>query len=59
MAYYNEERVRNATVIADSSVILRKVSHEDFDKMEVVKKIFSRLAEKRMREKKEVSRKGE
>ncbi len=47
MAYYNKEKKRSATVIADSDVVLRKVSNEDFEKLPVIKKLFYRLAKKR------------
>jgi len=47
MAYYNKEKVRSATVIADSDVVLRKVSNENFEKLPVIKNLFYRLAKKR------------
>lgn len=47
MAYYNKERKRSATVIADCDVVLRKVSNEDFEKLPVIKNLFYRLAKKR------------
>ena len=47
MAYYNKEKKRNATVIADTDVVLRKVSNEDFERLPVIKKLFYRLARKR------------
>ncbi len=50
MAYYNKEKKRSATVIADSDVVLRKVSNDDFDKLPVIKNIFFRLAKKRREE---------
>lgn len=50
MAYYNKEKKRSATVIADSNVVLRKVSHEDFERLPVIKNIFYRLAQRRRSE---------
>lgn len=47
MAYYNKEKRRSATVVADSDVVLRKVSNEDFEKLPTIKKLFYRLAKKR------------
>lgn len=47
MAYYNKEKKRSATVIADTNVVLRKVSNEDFERLPVIKKLFYRLAKKR------------
>jgi class 3 adenylate cyclase len=47
MAYYNKEKKRSATVIADSNVVLRKVSNEDFEKLPIIKSIFYRLAQRR------------
>ncbi len=47
MAYYNQEKVRNATVIADSDVVLRKVTNEDFERLPMIKRLFKRLAERR------------
>ena len=47
MAYYNKEKKRNATVIAATDVVLRKVSNEDFESLPVIKKLFYRLAQKR------------
>lgn len=47
MAYYNKEKKRSATVIAESDVVLRKVSNEDFEQLPVIKKLFYRLAKKR------------
>ena len=47
MAYYNKEKVRNATVIADSDVVLRKVTNADFEKLPMIKRLFKRLAERR------------
>jgi len=47
MAYYNKEKKRSASVIADTDIVLRKVSNEDFEKLPVINKLFHRLAVKR------------
>ena len=47
MAYYNKEKVRNASVIADSDIVLRKISNAHFEKLPLIKKLFFRLAQKR------------
>ncbi len=47
MAYYNKEKKRSATVIADTDVVLRKVSNDDFAKLPVINNLFHRLAVKR------------
>lgn len=47
MAYYNKEKRRSATVIAQTDMVLRKISHEDFEKLPVIKNLFYRLARKR------------
>ena len=47
MAYYNREKVRSATVIAETDVVLRKVSNENFERLPVIKNLFYRLAQKR------------
>ncbi len=47
MAYYNKEKKRSATVIADTDVVLRKVSNEDFAKLPIINNLFHRLAVKR------------
>jgi hypothetical protein len=50
MAYYNKEKRRSATVIADSDVVLRKVSNDDFKQLPVMKNLFYRLAKRRREE---------
>ncbi len=49
MAYFNKDKRRNATVVAGTDLVLRKVSNEDFEQLPVVKRIFRRLAEGRQR----------
>ncbi len=44
MAYFTKEKRRNATVIAATDLVIRKVSTEDFEQLSVIKRIFQRLA---------------
>lgn len=50
MAYFSDNRVRNATVVANSDVVLRRISGRDFEKLPVVMKIFRKIANKRFEE---------
>lgn len=50
MAYFGNEQKRTATVIADSDVVVRRISTKDFRKLPVVIEIFRRIAEMRKRE---------
>lgn len=52
MAYFSEERVRNATVVASSDVVLRRISGSDFEELPVVVKIFQTIAKRRFEERK-------
>ncbi len=47
MAYFSGDGVRNATVIANSDVVLRRISGRDFEKLPVVMKIFKQIAARR------------
>ncbi len=47
MAYFSKQKTRNATIVANSDVILRKISGEEFSKLPVIKKIFKKIAQKR------------
>ncbi|MFT5699126.1 MAG: class 3 adenylate cyclase [Desulforhopalus sp.] len=47
MAYFSNQRRRNATIIANTDVVLRRISGEDFDKLPVIKQIFQRISSKR------------
>jgi class 3 adenylate cyclase len=47
MAYFSSSRTRNATVIANSDVVLRRISGEEFEKLPVIMKIFETIARKR------------
>jgi len=48
MAYFPTENVRNATVIADSDLVLHRISGEDFVKFPAIRNLFEKIAQKRM-----------
>lgn len=50
MAYFSREKRRNATVVANSDVVLRRITTEDFSKLPTIKKIFQRIATRRHEE---------
>ncbi len=50
MAYFSNSRVRNATVVANSDVVLRRISGRDFENLPVVMEIFKKIANKRFEE---------
>jgi class 3 adenylate cyclase len=47
MAYFSKDGRRNATVVADTDVVLRKISTEDFEKTPVLHKLFAEIAKRR------------
>ena len=47
MAYFSNQRKRNATIIANTDVVLRKISGEEFEKLPVIKQIFQKISLKR------------
>jgi class 3 adenylate cyclase len=47
MAYFSCERVRNATVVANSDLVLYRISGGDFLKFPAIKNLFQRIAKKR------------
>lgn len=47
MAYFGSEQKRTATVVADSDVVLRKISTQDFGRLPVIVEIFRRIADVR------------
>jgi signal-transduction protein with cAMP-binding, CBS, and nucleotidyltransferase domain len=49
MAYFSKKKRRNATVVANTDVVVRRISNEKFDSLPVIKKIFKRIALKRKR----------
>jgi len=50
MAYFGNRKRRTATVIADTDVVLRKISTEDFSRFPVIIRIFERIARARRQE---------
>jgi class 3 adenylate cyclase len=49
MAYFSKKKRRNATIIANTDVVVRRISNEKFDSLPIIKKIFKRIALKRRR----------
>ena len=47
MAYFSEEKKRNATVIAKTDLVIRRVTSDDFQKLPIIQKIFQRIAQNR------------
>ncbi|EKD36973.1 MAG: hypothetical protein ACD_75C01305G0004 [uncultured bacterium] len=47
MAYFTKKGRRSATVMADSDLVLRRISGEDLKAMPVIRKIFKKIAHKR------------
>ena len=52
LAYFDGEKKRTATVIAETDTVVRKISAEDFYKMPVIMEIFRRIAANRQRSEK-------
>lgn len=50
MAYFGNEQKRTATVIADSDVVVRRITTGNFRKLPMVIEIFRRIAESRKKE---------
>ena len=49
MAYFSKRKRRNATVIANTDVVVRRITSERFDTLPIIKKIFRKIANKRKR----------
>ena len=47
MAYFSNQRKRTATIIANTDVVLRRISGEEFEKLPVIREIFQQIASKR------------
>jgi class 3 adenylate cyclase len=47
MAYFSRKKKRNATVIANTDVVVRRISSKKFSELPVIKKIFKKIASKR------------
>jgi class 3 adenylate cyclase len=50
MAYFGDQHKRTATVIADSDVVVRKITTKDFRKLPVIIEIFRRIATARKKD---------
>ncbi len=44
MAYFGQEKKRTATVIADTNIVVRKISSKDFEKLPTIIKIFEQIS---------------
>jgi hypothetical protein len=51
MAYFTKKGKRSATVIAKTDLVLRRISGEDLRALPVIRKIFKKIAEKRLKDK--------
>ena len=47
MAYFSKDRKRNATVVAMTDIVVRKISTEDFEKSPILHKVFAEIAKRR------------
>lgn len=47
MAYFSEKKKRNATVIAKTDLVMRRIASDDFQKLPIIMKIFKRIAQGR------------
>lgn len=47
MAYFSKDKKRNATIVAITDIVVRKISTEDFEKLPVLQKLFAAIAERR------------
>ncbi len=56
MAYFSKEKVRSATVVANSDLVLRRISGDNFRNFPVLIKIFRKIAEKRVQKKQNYSK---
>lgn len=50
MAYFSKSRTRNATVVANTDCVLRRIAGDQFEKLPIIMKIFERIAKKRQGE---------
>ena len=47
MAYFSKKGKRNATVVAKTDIVVRKISSDDFKRLPTIEKIFHRIAQGR------------
>jgi hypothetical protein len=50
MAYFSKSRTRNATVVANTDCVLRRIAGDQFEKLPIIMRIFERIAKKRQGE---------
>jgi class 3 adenylate cyclase len=50
MAYFSKQKKRNATVVAKTDLVLRRITSEDFQRLPTIVKIFERIAQGRQEE---------
>jgi CRP-like cAMP-binding protein len=47
MAYFSKDGKRNATVVAMTDIVVRKISTEDFEKSPILHNVFAEIAKRR------------
>ncbi len=47
MAYFSDDGKRNATVVAETDVVLRRISTEDFENFPILHSLFAEIGKKR------------
>ncbi|BHH84966.1 cyclic nucleotide-binding domain-containing protein [Desulforhopalus sp. 52FAK] len=47
MAYFSDHRKRNATIVANTDVVLRRISGDELEKLPIIKEIFQKISSKR------------
>jgi CRP-like cAMP-binding protein len=47
MAYFSKDAKRNATGVAITDIVVRRISTEDFEKSPILQKVFAELATRR------------
>lgn len=50
MAYFSKQKKRNATVVAKTDLVLRRITSDDFQRLPTIVKIFERIAQGRQEE---------
>ena len=47
MAYFSKDKKRNAAVVADTDIVVRKISTDDFKKSPILHRVFAEIAKRR------------
>lgn len=50
MAYFSKQKKRNATVVAKTDLVIRRITSEDFQRLPTIVKIFEKIAQGRQEE---------